>query len=222
MQPTGNLHLGNYLGAARNWLPMLDEYLCFIPIVDMHAITLPYVPAELRRNTYTCLAQYIACGLDPEKCWIFAQSHVVGHTELAWLLGCLTPVGQLQRMTQFKDKASKQRGAVNSGLLFYPVLMAADILLYNADIVPVGDDQKQHLELSRDIAGAFNRHYGVDFFPLPEPQILGTATRVMIVTDEMIETGHGFVSMREILNFVITFSVIYVGYARHVSVLRGK
>lgn len=181
MQPTGQLHLGNYLGAAKNWLALLDDYECFFPVVDMHAITVLYKPADLRKNTYECLAQYIACGLDPAKCNIFVQSHVIGHAELAWVLGCLTPIGQLQRMTQFKDKAGKQE-TVGSGLLYYPVLMAADILLYNADLVPVGEDQKQHLELSRDIAEKFNHTYS-ETFKIPEPYISGAGSRIMSLQD---------------------------------------
>ena len=178
MKPSGGLHLGNYLGAARVWASLLDEYECFIPLVDMHAITVPYVPSELRGNTLDCVAQYIACGLNPGKCHIFVQSHVIGHAELAWILGCITGIGQLQRMTQFKDKSAKQTGPVGSGLLYYPVLMAADILLYNADLVPVGDDQKQHVELTRDIAEKFNRTYS-ETFVIPEPFIPEVGARVM-------------------------------------------
>jgi len=179
-QPTGKLHIGNYLGAVRNWVRYLDGYECYFGIVDLHAITVPYVPADLRRDTLECIAQYIACGLDPEKANIFVQSHIVGHTELAWILGCLCPLGQLERMTQFKDKAAKQedtRGFIGSGLLTYPVLMAADILLYNADIVPIGDDQKQHLELTRDLAQKFNTTYS-DTFKVPDIFIPKTGARV--------------------------------------------
>ncbi len=184
-QPTGHLHLGNYLGAIKNWVSLLDDYQCYFGIVDLHAITVPYTPAELRKNTYACLAQYIACGLDPAKCRIFVQSHIIGHTELAWVLGCLTPLGQLQRMTQFKDKArGNDSGSVGSGLLYYPILMAADILLYNADLVPVGDDQKQHLELTRDIAIKFNNTYSPTF-KVPEPYKQGSGGRVMSLQDPM-------------------------------------
>lgn len=177
-QPTGQLHLGNYLGAVRNWVNYLESNECYFGIVDMHAITVPYVPAELRKNSLDCLAQYIACGLDPEKCHMFIQSHIIGHTELAWLLGCLCPLGRLERMTQFKDKAEKQVDFVGSGLLTYPVLMAADILLYNADFVPVGEDQKQHLELTRDLASKFNQTYS-ETFKLPEPRIAAQGARIM-------------------------------------------
>jgi len=183
VQPTGNLHLGNYLGAIRNWVALQKNYDCIFCIVDLHAVTVPQDPAQLRASTREVTAAYIASGIDPERCVIFNQSMVSGHAELAWLLGCLTPLGWLNRMTQFKEKAGKQREEAGLGLYAYPVLMAADIILYKATHVPVGEDQKQHLELSRDIAGAFNRRYGVDFFPLPEPMIFGAATRVMSLRD---------------------------------------
>jgi len=183
VQPTGNLHLGNYLGAIRNWVALQRDYDCIFCIVDLHALTLPQDPHELRAQTREVTAAYIAAGIDPERCIIFNQSTVPGHAELAWLLGCLTPLGWLNRMTQFKEKAGKHREEAGLGLYGYPVLMAADILLYKATHVPVGEDQKQHLELSRDIAGAFNRRYGVELFPLPEPQIFGAATRVMSLRD---------------------------------------
>ncbi|HLJ21210.1 MAG TPA: tryptophan--tRNA ligase [Stellaceae bacterium] len=183
IQPTGNLHLGNYLGAIRNWVAMQNDYDCIFCIVDLHALTLPQDPKELRQATREVTAAYIAAGIDPERCIIFNQSTVHEHTELAWLLGCLTPLGWLNRMTQFKDKAGKQRENAGLGLYAYPVLMAADILLYKGTHVPVGEDQKQHVELARDIAGAFNRRYEVEFFPLPEPVIFGAATRVMSLRD---------------------------------------
>ena len=183
VQPTGNLHLGNYLGAIRNWVALQRQYDCIFCIVDLHALTLPQDPAQLKAQTREVTAAYIAAGIDPERCIIFNQSAVSGHAELAWLLGCLTPLGWLNRMTQFKEKAGKQREEAGLGLYAYPVLMAADILLYKATHVPVGEDQKQHLELSRDIAGAFNRRYGIEFFPLPEPMIFGAATRVMSLRD---------------------------------------
>ena len=180
-QPTGRLHLGNYLGAVLNWGRMQDDYECYFGIVDQHAITVPYVPAQLRENTYSCLAQYVASGLDPARSRLFVQSHVIGHTELAWILGCLCPLGQLERMTQFKDKSRKQ-ASVDAGLLFYPVLMAADILLYNATLVPVGDDQKQHLELARDLAEKFNHRYS-ETFKVPEPFISKVGSRIMSLQD---------------------------------------
>src|SRR5579862_1936085 len=183
IQPTGNLHLGNYLGAIRNWVALQHDYDCIFCIVDLHAITVPQDPAQLRAQTREVTAAYIAAGIDPERCIIFNQSMVPGHAELTWLLGCLTPLGWLNRMTQFKEKAGKQREEAGLGLYAYPVLMAADIILYKATHVPVGEDQKQHLELARDIAGAFNRRYERDFFPLPEPQIFGAAARVMSLRD---------------------------------------
>jgi tryptophanyl-tRNA synthetase len=183
IQPTGNLHLGNYLGAIRNWVALQSEYECIFCIVDLHALTQPQDPAELRVSTREVTAAYIAAGIDPERCTIFNQSMVSAHTELAWLLGCLTPLGWLNRMTQFKERAGSNREMAGLGLYAYPVLMAADILLYKATHVPVGEDQKQHLELARDIAGAFNRRYDREFFPLPEPQIFGAATRVMSLRD---------------------------------------
>ena len=183
VQPTGNLHLGNYLGAIRNWVALQKDYDCIFCIVDLHALTLPQDPAQLKAQTREVTAAYIASGIDPERCIIFNQSMVSGHAELAWLLSCLTPLGWLNRMTQFKEKAGKQREEAGLGLYAYPVLMAADIILYKATHVPVGEDQKQHLELARDIAGAFNRRYERDVFPLPEPQIFGAATRVMSLRD---------------------------------------
>src|SRR5690349_19845380 len=183
IQPTGNLHLGNYLGALRNWVALQHDYECIFCIVDLHALTQPQDPAELRHSTREVTAAYIAAGIDPENCIIFNQSMVSAHAELGWLLGCLTPLGWLNRMTQFKEKAGKHRENAGLGLYAYPVLMAADILGYKATHVPVGEDQKQHLELARDIAGAFNRRYERDFCPLPEPQIFGEATRVMSLRD---------------------------------------
>ncbi|MBL0942144.1 MAG: tryptophan--tRNA ligase [Alphaproteobacteria bacterium] len=183
IQPTGYLHLGNYLGAIRNWVTMQNDYECLFCIVDLHALTTPQDPQMLRQSIRTAAAVYIAAGIDPKRSIIFNQSQVTGHTQLSWLLSCLTPLGWLNRMTQFKDKAGKQKDQASLGLYAYPVLMAADILIYQATHVPVGEDQKQHLELARDIAGTFNRAYKTEFFPLPEPQILGTATRVMSLRD---------------------------------------
>ncbi len=184
IQPTGNLHLGNYLGAIRNWVPMQGQVDTMFCIVDLHALTdKPIEPAHLKAQTREVTAAYIAAGIDPARSIIFNQSAVAAHSELSWLLGCFTPLGWLNRMTQFKEKAGKQRDNAGLGLFAYPVLMASDILLYKGTHVPVGEDQKQHLELARDVAGAFNRRYGVEFFPLPEPQILGAATRVMSLRD---------------------------------------
>lgn len=177
-KPSGDMTLGNFLGAIRNWSAMQDDYRCLFPIMDLHAITVRYAPAELRRRTLAFVAQYIACGLDPATSHFFVQSQVVGHTELCWVLSCLCPVGDLQRMTQFKEKSAKPGASVNAGLLFYPVLMAADILLYNADLVPVGEDQKQHLEMARNLAQKFNATYS-ETFKVPEPFIPKTGARIM-------------------------------------------
>lgn len=177
-QPTGKLHLGNYLGAVKNWVAMTDDYDCYFGIADMHAMTIPYVPADLRKNVYDCAAQYMACGLDPHKCSLFLQSSVYGHADLTWILACICPIGALERMTQYKDKARKHQDALNSGLLFYPVLMASDILIYNADLVPVGEDQKQHIEITRDLAQKFNNTYS-ETFKLPDPYIPKSGARVM-------------------------------------------
>ncbi len=178
IQPSGELTLGSYMGAIKNWVALQDEYECIYCIVDMHAITVRQNPAELRRRSVAQLAQYIACGLDPEKSILYFQSHVAAHAELAWLLDCYTYMGELSRMTQFKDKSAKHADNINCGLFAYPVLMAADILLYQTDLVPIGADQKQHLELSRDIAERFNGIYG-DVFTVPEPYIPKVGARVM-------------------------------------------
>ncbi len=220
VQPTGNLHLGNYLGAIRNWVGLQDSHECLFMLADLHAITVPQDPADLTRNTRETAAAYIACGIDPKKSVIFPQSAVTMHTELAWILNCHTPLGWLNRMVQFKEKGQvavkfnyknedqrklvekvmkevevkvifskddflihRNNNAANLGLYAYPVLMAADILGYHATHVPVGEDQKQHLELARDIAGAFNRAYKEEFFPLPKPLIVGPAPRVMSLAD---------------------------------------
>jgi len=177
------LHLGNYLGALKNWVALQDQGENLFCVVDLHAITQPQDPAVLAQSTREIAAAYIAAGIDTGKSIIFAQSHVPAHTEMSWILSCFARVGWLERMTQFKEKSGKDRDGALVGLYLYPVLMAADILVYKATHVPVGEDQKQHLELARDIAGAFNHRYGVDFFPLPEPQILGEATRVMSLRD---------------------------------------
>ena len=179
VQPSGNLHIGNYLGAIKNWVSLQKEFECIFCIVDLHALTIKQDPKELENNTLEVTATYIASGINPEKTLIFNQSSVPAHTELTWLLSCITPLGWLNRMTQFKEKAGKKKESAILGLYSYPVLMAADVLAYKATHVPVGEDQKQHLELVRDIAGTFNRIYNIDFFPLPEPQIFGEATRVM-------------------------------------------
>src|SRR5258708_4780767 len=189
VQPTGNLHLGNYLGAIRNWVALQHDYECIFCIVDLHALTLPQDPAELRASTREVTAAYIASGIDPARCIIFNQSMVSAHAELAWLLSCLTPLGWLNRMTQFKEKAGKNREMAGLGLYAYPVLMAADILVYKATHVPVGEDQKQHLELARDVAGAFNRRYARESFPLPQPHIFPPATRVIRLSDSTLTSS---------------------------------
>ena len=181
IQPSGELHLGNYLGAIKNWGARADEFDCFYFMADMHTITVRQTPAELRRRTLEQVAQYIACGLDPERNTIFVQSHVHQHAELAWVLECYTMFGELSRMTQFKDKSAKNADNINAGLFTYPALMAADILLYQADLVPVGGDQKQHVEICRDIATRFNGIYG-DTFKLPDPYIPQVGARVMSLT----------------------------------------
>jgi tryptophanyl-tRNA synthetase len=182
-QATGNLHLGNYLGAITQWVKLQDEYNSFFFLADLHAITVPQEPSELKTSTLSVTATYLACGLDPAKVTIFAQSHVKEHAELAWILNCVTPLGWLKRMTQFKDKAGKNQEDACLGLFSYPVLMAADILLYNADIVPVGEDQKQHLELTRDIAGLINRRFDKQVFKTPAPLIESNVKRIMSLTD---------------------------------------
>ena len=178
IQPSGDLHLGNYLGAVRNWAALPDEFNCFYFMADLHTLTVRQNPAELRRRSTTQLAQYIACGLDPEKNVLFLQSHVHEHAKLGWILNCYTMFGELSRMTQFKDKCAKNADNINGGLFTYPSLMAADILLYQADYVPVGEDQKQHCELTRDIANRFNNLYG-ETFKVPEPYIPRVGARIM-------------------------------------------
>ena len=192
VQPTGALHLGNWLGAIRNWVDLQSSHDTFFCVVDLHAITVPHQPAQLAEDTLSTAALYLACGIDPERSTVFVQSHVSAHCELAWLLNCVTPLNWLERMIQFKEKAIKQGDQVSVGLLDYPVLMAADILLYDADLVPVGEDQKQHLELARDIAQQrINARFGnrnpdgevIPVLKVPEPLILRDGARVMSLTD---------------------------------------
>ena len=184
MQATGNLTLGNYLGALKNWVTLSDEYECFYSVVDLHSITVRQDPAELRKRARNLLTLYIAAGLDPKKNCIYYQSHVSGHAELSWILNCFTYMGELNRMTQFKDKSAKHADNINAGLFTYPVLMAADILLFQADVVPVGKDQLQHLEITRDIAQRFNGIYG-DVFTIPEPYIGKSGAKIMSLQDPM-------------------------------------
>ena len=182
VQPSGVLTIGNYLGAIRNFAEFSETYHCYYCVVDEHAITVRQVPADLRKRTYETLALYIACGLDPEKNTLFVQSHVSAHAELGWILDCYTMFGELSRMTQFKDKSAKNADNINAGLFTYPSLMAADILLYQTELVPVGVDQKQHLELARDVAARFNQIYG-DAFVVPEPFIAQTTAKIMSLAD---------------------------------------
>ena len=184
MQATGNLTLGNYLGALKNWVTLSDEYECFYSVVDLHSITVRQDPAELRKRARNLLTLYIAAGLDPKKNCIYYQSHVSGHAELSWILNCFTYMGELNRMTQFKDKSAKHADNINAGLFTYPVLMAADILLFQADVVPVGKDQLQHLEITRDIAQRFNGIYG-DVFTIPEPYIGKAGAKIMSLQDPL-------------------------------------
>ena len=178
IQPSGHLHIGNYLGSIRNWVRDLDSRDNIFCVVDQHAITVDYDPSELRANVRELVGLYLACGLDPDKCNLFVQSHIPEHTELAWLLTCVTPMGWLERMTQFKDKVGSKRERVGTGLFTYPMLMAADILLYQSHEVPVGDDQKQPVELTRDIAERFNHRFG-EVFVVPEPVIPEVGSRIM-------------------------------------------
>lgn len=183
IQPTGSLNIGTYIGAMKNWKQLQDEYDCMYMVVDMHSITVRPDPAELRERCLSFVAQYIACGIDPEKNTLFIQSHVRQHAELAWILNCYTGMGELNRMTQFKEKSQKNESNINSALYTYPVLMAADILLYQADLVPVGQDQKQHLELTRDVAHRFNSHHNGDYFKIPEPFIPKVGAKIMSLQD---------------------------------------
>ena len=183
IQATGNVHIGNYLGAIRHWVNMQKDYECFYFLADLHAITIDQNPESLRSAIYNTTAALIASGIDTSAVTLFAQSSVKEHTELAWMLNCVTPIGWLKRMTQFKDKAGKDQESASCGLFSYPVLMSADILLYEADIVPVGEDQKQHIELTRDIAGAINRKFGKEVLRTPEPLIQGSTIRVKSLKD---------------------------------------
>ncbi len=182
IQPSGALTIGNYLGSLKNWVELQDDYECFYCVVDEHAITVPQEPKVLRKNTLEILAVYLAAGLDPEKCTLFIQSHVPAHAQLSWVLSTMTYMGQLNRMTQYKEKSQKGEGNLNAGLFTYPVLMAADILLYNADLVPVGEDQKQHLELARDLAERFNSRYS-ETFTVPDGYIPKVGARIMSLQD---------------------------------------
>lgn len=183
IQPSGHMQLGNYLGAIKNWLPLQEQHQCLFFLADLHTITVSQNPQELRNNIITTAATYLATGLDPKQAILFSQSSVVGHTELGWILSCVTSIGWLERMTQFKDKAGNDKERSSLGLFSYPVLQAADILIYKADLVPVGEDQRQHLELSRDIASAFNRYVNSNYFKLPDSMIMKNAARIMSLRD---------------------------------------
>ncbi len=222
VQPSGQITLGNYLGALKNWTKLLDEYNCIFAVMDLHSITVRQDPETLRQNSLNLLAQYIACGLDPEKCTHFIQSHVPAHAQLSWVLGCYTYMGELNRMTQFKEKSQRHADNINAGLYTYPVLMASDILLYNADLVPVGHDQKQHLEIARDIAERFNTIYG-DTFTVPDPFIGKVGARIMDLQDPTKKMSksepNGSISLLEEENVIlkkikkaVTDSLGYVKY----------
>ncbi len=191
IQPTGTLHVGNYLGAIKQWLELQKKNECIFPIVDLHAITVDYEPKQMQKNILEAAMDYLAAGLNPKKCLIFVQSQVKEHAELAWLLETITPIGELERMTQFKDKSKQHKQNINAGLFAYPVLMAADILLYKTNIVPVGEDQRQHVELARTIARKFNNKFG-NTFPLPKVQLSKFGARIMSLTNplkKMSKTG---------------------------------
>ena len=208
IQPSGCLTLGNYIGALKNWIKLQYEYRCCFSVVDMHSLTVRQDPKELRKRCMEFLAQYLACGIDPEENIIFFQSHVSTHAELAWVLNCYTYIGELSRMTQYKDKSSRHKDNINAGLFTYPVLMAADILLYQSDLVPVGEDQKQHLEITRDIAIRFNNLYG-QTFKVPEPYIPKIGARIMSLQEptkkmsKSDENPNGFIALLDSPNTII-------------------
>ena len=209
IQATGDLHLGNYLGAIKSWVKMQEEYDCFFFLADLHAITIARDPAELRRSTIEVAAAFLACGLDPDKSTIYLQSHIPAHSELAWILNCMTPMGWLSRMTQFKDKAGKDKENASAGLFTYPVLQAADVLLYNPHFVPVGEDQKQHVELIRDIAGAVNRKFDKEIFILPEPIIKAENARIKSLRDGTKKMSKSDASDQSRINLGDDSDVIY-------------
>ena len=206
IQPSGNLCIGNYLGAVKQWESLQDEFQSIFLVVDLHALTVEQIPSELRSRCLSFVAQYIACGIDPEKSKILIQSHVPAHAELMWVLSCLTYLGELNRMTQFKDKSSKTKN-INAGLFTYPILMASDILLYQADLVPVGADQKQHLELSRDIALRFNNKYS-DTFKIPDPYIPKEGARIMSLQDPSSKMSKSDTNLNNIITLLDSSDVI--------------
>lgn len=207
VQPSGNITLGNYLGAIKNWVRLQDDYECIFAMMDLHTITVRQTPAELRKRTLELLALYIACGIDPDKCTLFIQSHNSAHAELAWVLNCYTYMGELQRMTQFKDKSSRHADNINAGLFTYPVLMASDILLYQTEVVPVGKDQMQHIEICRDIAHRFNALYG-DVFKIPEGLLVKSGAKINSLqepTKKMSKSDpnpKGYISMMDDFNVI--------------------
>ena len=218
IQPTGNLHIGNYLGAIKNWIKLQEEDDCIYSIVDLHAMTVPNNLLDIKNSTLEVAAAVIASGIDPKKSILFNQSNVPQHTELAWIFNCIARIGWLNRMTQFKEKAGKKKDNATVGLFSYPVLMAADILLYNATHVPVGEDQKQHLELTRDIASSFNTTFNKsidkDFFHLPEPIILGPAKRIMSLKDGKNKMSKSDISDGSRINLMDTKDQIYLKIKR--------
>ena len=221
MQATGNLTLGNYLGALKNWVGLCDEYECFYSVVDMHSITVRQDPATLRKRARTLLMIYIAAGIDPEKNCLYYQSHVSGHAELAWILNCFTYMGELNRMTQFKDKSAKHADNINAGLFTYPVLMAADILLYQADKVPVGADQKQHIEITRNIAERFNGLYG-NVFKIPDGFIPKNGARVMSLQDPTRKMSKSDENVNGCVHLLDTPEVIMKKFKRAVTDSEAK
>ena len=199
MRPTGQLHIGNYLGAAKNWLELQKKHECIFAVVDYHGITTPFDSKQIQKDIMNVVLDYLAAGIDPRKSILIIQSHVPEHTELAWILGTLTPIGELERMTQFKDKSKQHKQNINTGLFAYPVLMAADILLYKTNIVPVGEDQRQHVELARTIARKFNNKFG-NTFPLPKVQLSKSGARIMSLTDplkKMSKTGDESIALTD-------------------------
>ena len=216
VQPSGNLTIGNYLGALSNFGSFTNEYNCYYCVVDLHSITVRQIPAELRRRTYEVLALYIACGLDPEKCALFVQSHVHEHAELSWMLNCFTMFGELSRMTQFKDKSAKHADNINAGLFTYPVLMAADILLYQADVVPIGADQKQHLELARNIAERFNGVFSPTF-TVPDPYIPKVGANIMSLAEPTKKMSKSDTNENAVVRILDTRDVIIKKFKRAVT-----
>lgn len=207
VQPSGNITLGNYLGAIKNWVSLQDDYDCIFAMMDLHTITVRQTPAELRKRTTELLALYIACGIDPEKCTLFIQSQNSAHAELGWILDCYTYMGELQRMTQFKDKSARHADNINAGLFTYPVLMAADILLYQTDLVPVGKDQLQHIEICRDIAQRFNALYG-DVFKIPEGLLVKSGAKIMSLQEPTKKMSKSDENPKSYISMMDDFNVI--------------